>query len=274
MRTKLTVWAGAILLVLCGSAIAWSAAPEFEVASIKPTKSSSGVVGGCHGSDSHFRLDDPRGSVPLGRCVITAGRLSHIMAIAYDLDVNRIEGRPDWENPMRFDVEAKAENANATEAQLLQMLRTLLEDRFKLKMHREQRQVPGFVLVVGKNGPKGLREAQSDEESKLVVRGATINKADAIDKASGGDKKNTNLNTLIGTKATMAQLAEILSRAARGPVVDRTGLKGEYDFTLTWELDESPASVVQEQLGLRLDAQKVPVDFITIDSAEKPTENE
>jgi uncharacterized protein (TIGR03435 family) len=243
---------------------------QFEVASIKTTKSVSAVVGGCHGSDVEFGPNDIHSRVPIGRCVITAGRLTHIMAVAYKFNVNRIDGRPDWDGPTRFDVEAKAESSTATQQQLLQMLQALLADRFKLKIIRETRQLSGYTLVVAKNGPT-LREAQSTEESRLIVNGGNGGKSN---KAGARDDKVPYLNSITGQKSSMAQLVEHLSLgAAGGPVVDQTDLKGYYDFTLNWESGESLSAALQEQLGLKLEPQKVAVEFITIDSAEKPTEN-
>jgi uncharacterized protein (TIGR03435 family) len=239
---------------------------QFEVASVKPTKSLSGVSGGCRGRDVHLAPTDVRMAIPLGRCVITAGRLTHIMAIAYRIDVNRIGGRPDWEGPNRYDIEAKAESTSATQQQLLQMLQALLADRFKLKAHLDTKQEDGYALVIAKNGPK-LTEARSTDESRLLVSGGKINKADA---ANG---KNLNLNTVIGSNTSMHEFVEVLSRSVQAEVVDKTGLTGFYNFKLSWEPDESVSSVLQQQLGLRLERQKVPVDYMTIDSAEKPSDN-
>jgi uncharacterized protein (TIGR03435 family) len=267
MKSKLKVFAIAFAAVMIsGLMLARAAGLEFEVAAIKPTRSPLGVQGGCHGRDVHFRLDDDRLNVPLGRCVITAGRLTHIMSIAYDFDVNRITGRPDWDGPSRFDIEAKAESESTTQEDLLQMLRTLLADRFKLKVSRETKQESGFALVVARNGPK-LKQARPEEESRFVMRGTGINKRDAID----GQK--LPLNTVTAQNSSLRQLVEVLSRAAHGPVVDRTGLSAYYDFSLSWELDEEVSSALQQQLGLRLESQKVPVEYMTIVSAEKPTEN-
>ena len=104
---------------------------SFEAASIKPTVSSSGVMGGCRGIDSKIAPTDPRNNVPLGRCVITAERLSHLMSIAFDLPLQRISGFPDWDGPNRFDIQAKAEDAStATEAELYSMLQAFMTERF------------------------------------------------------------------------------------------------------------------------------------------------
>jgi uncharacterized protein (TIGR03435 family) len=267
MKMKAGLFATAFAaLIGCGYFPALPAAPEFEVASIKPTRSPLGVNGGCHGRDARFAPTDAEAGVPLGRCVITAGRLTHIMAIAYKFDVNRIEGRPDWDGPSRFDLEAKAEHESATQDELLQMLRNLLADRFKLKVSSETKEESGYALVVAKNGPK-FKEAQHDEEVHLVVRGSSINKKDAAD----GQK--LPLNTVTGRNVSLHSLLDILWRAAGAPVADRTGLTGSYDFTLNWEPGEDLSGPLQQQLGLKLEAQKVPVEYMKIVSAERPMEN-
>jgi uncharacterized protein (TIGR03435 family) len=263
------------------------------VASIKPTKFSPSVMGGCHGRDAHFRPEEAENTVPLGRCVFTAGRLTHIMAIAYKIDVNKIGGRPDWDGPSsrlthimaiaykidvnkiggrpdwdgpsRFDVEAKADNPSATQEELLEMLRNLLADRFKLKAAYETKEEAGYALVIAKSGPK-LKSARQGEEEHLTVRGVRVNKFDAIE-------GKLPLNTITGQNTSIHRIVDALSLAVRATVVDRTGLMGTYDFTLNWEPDEEVAGPLQQQLGLRLDAQKVPVEYLNIVSAERPTEN-
>jgi uncharacterized protein (TIGR03435 family) len=245
------------------------ASPEFEVASIKPDTSSNGVRGDCHGADSNFQATDIGASIPRGRCVITAARLSHLISIAYNMPIGRISGGPDWVwGAARFDIEGKAEDPAATHEQLVLMLQALLVERFKLKFQRERKELSGHALVVAKNGSK-LKEAKtSGDRTSFTVRGASINKFDAV------DGKNLNLNTVTAQRMSMAQLADALTNLpGNGPIVDKTDLTAYYDFTLSWEPGESLSGVLQEQLGLRLEAQKVPVEFLVIDSAEKPAEN-
>ena len=242
---------------------------EFEVASVKINTTANGVSGGCRGTDSRLEPNDTRAAIPLGRCHIAAARLSHLMTIAYGVQVQRIRGEAElpW-GSMRFDVEGKAENASeATEEQLLSMLQNLLEDRFRLNMQRETIAMPGYALVVAKNGPK-LKEATREGTASLRISGAEIFKFDAA------ERKNLDQNTIMGQNVTMAQLAATLGNLPNhGPVVDRTGLGRAYDFKLTWEPGESISSVLQEQMGLKLEAQKVPVDLLIIHSAEKPAAN-
>jgi uncharacterized protein (TIGR03435 family) len=200
---------------------------------------------------------------PLGRCVITDGRLSHLIGIAYGVSMASIKDSPDWviAGSERFNIEAKAEDpAKATEAQLHEMLQALLIERFQLKFHRENREVPGFAMVVGKNGQK-LREAKGDE----VV---------ANFGGSGKPRPDGPISVKF-RKFSMPQLAALLSQLGPGPMVDRTGLTGDYDFDLMWDESSGPSlfTALQDQLGLKLEPQKVPVSFFVFDSAQRPGEN-
>ncbi len=239
----------------------------FEVASIKPSGSgNNGVNGGCHGIDSVYGPSQVASAPPLGRCVIHDARLSHLIHDAFSLPsmaMLKSEKGPDWVamGTERFDVEAKAEDpTKTTEAQLLQMLQALLVERFKLKFHREEKEMQGFALVVAKNGPK-LEKAKDDEvESRL----------------SGSMKpREGEPIALNGRKCSMEMLANMLSQRGEGPVVDKTGLTGAYSFKLWWDDSATPSlfTALTEQLGLRLDAQKVPVSFFIIESAQRPSAN-
>jgi uncharacterized protein (TIGR03435 family) len=255
--------------LFCSVAVTFAfAKDEFEVTSVKPNISANGVNGGCHGTDSKPGFAD-RAAIPLGRCIVTSARLSHLIAIAYGIDLQNIKGGPDWVWGVdRFDVEGTAENLpTATEAQLLLMLQNLLADRFQLRIHRDTTQSSGSAIVIAKNGPK-LKESVGEGKRSLRMSGAAIFKPDAI------DQKNLNQNTIIAEHVPMSQLAYLLTGLREvGPVVDKTGLQGVYDFRITWEPGESLNAVLQEQLGLRLESQKVPIETLTIDSATKPAAN-
>ena len=252
---------------LAGVVTCWFLAAQtpvaFEVASVKVNKSGNGVTGGCHGVDSKYNAAELASAPPLGRCVITAGRLSHMIGIAWELPMSDIKGGPDWlmRGFDRFDVQAEAEDPTKTnETQLRTMLQALLIERFQLKFHRETVERPGFALVVGEKGAR-MKIATGTETSTSF----------------GNQMKPAPLEpvTLTARKYTMAQLASMLAFAAQQPVVDRTGLSGEYDFTLHWgqELGPTLQTAVREQLGLKLEPQKVPVDLFVIDSAQKPSAN-
>jgi uncharacterized protein (TIGR03435 family) len=149
----------------------------------------------------------------------------------------------------------------------LSMLQNLLSDRFHLKFHRETKRVSGYALVVAKNGPK-LKEATGDGNGSLRITGAAIFKPDAI------ERRNLDQNSMIGQKASMLQLANTLTNLPENaPVIDKTDLHGFYDFKLTWEPGESLSAVLQEQLGLKLEAVTVPIETMIVDSAELPTHN-
>lgn len=229
----------------------------FEAASVRPSASGfNGVRGGCRGIDSK-----PDNSIPLGRCVITDGRLSHLIVIAWQLNtISLIQNASDWaiRGDERFDIQAKAENQKATEAQLLEMLRHLLEDRFQLKYHREDREERGFALTVAKNGPKLEKSQDSD-----VATFGPFNKANPT-------------VTIAPKKFTMAMLANFLTDFGPGGAVkDETGLTDAYNFTLTFNETEGPSasSALQQQLGLRLESRKVPISNFVIDAARRPDAN-
>ena len=242
-------------LLLLGAATLLPA-QTFEVASVRPSNNPmSGVRGGCHGIDSRENLE-----TPLGRCVITDGRLSHMIGIAWDISMINLKTGPDWiqRGSDRFNLEAKAENPRtATEEQLLHMLQALLIERFKLKYHREERTESGYALLVGKNGSK-LKESTADQmdmEGGKPIKGRPV--------------------ALVVRKFSMERLAEMMSAWGPGPTVDKTGLKGEYDFKLSWDDNAGPSvfSALQDQLGLRLEPQKVTTKLFVVDSAEKPEPN-
>jgi uncharacterized protein (TIGR03435 family) len=257
---------GALLVVVCSASyVHTQVTPAFEVATIKPTVSASGVTGGCRGIDSKLSAADRRNNVPLGRCVITGGRFSHLMAIAFQLPMQRIAGFPDWDGPHRFDIQARAEDpSSATEGQLIAMLQAFMTQQFRLRLHRESKEAPIFALVVGKNGPRNLKPS---EEAGAGMR------------PSGAG--------LVFKGYSMKELAEFLSNmpSVERPVRDMTGLQGRFDFTLqvletkTESVEdlkvamarwETIFSDVQEQLGLRFESTKGPLETLIIDHAEKP----
>jgi uncharacterized protein (TIGR03435 family) len=262
------------------------AAPlTFEAASVKPAGPRSGLTwGSCRGTDpsggggwiaSRILPGMSRPAPPaLGRCSITRASLKQILQAAYDLAPTvEITGGPAWFDSDRFDIDAKAEDpSKTTEAQLQQMLQQLLADRFKLKLHREEKEVSGFLLVVDRNGSK-VKEV-SETVNVPPERGM-----------QGGRPGDMNYRA-----APMSLLAQFLSGVFGRPVQDKTGLTGRYTFTLKWALAENdfvppefarppdPAgpslvTALQEQLGLRLQSGKVPILIVVVDSAERPLPN-
>ncbi len=250
-----------------------TAAPEplkFEVASVKvATSGFNGVRGGCRGIDSVFSAaEQERGGIPpLGRCRITDARLSHLIGIAYGVSMQVLDTGPDWiqRGDLRFDVEAKAENpASATRRQLLTMLQNLLVERFQIQFHQVTKEEPGFALLVGKNGSK-LRPSTS-EEPKLTFIGP--NGEELGKPVSRAIKVNARKCSMSGLKDLIAFAGGI------GPGVDRTGLEGVYDFTLSWNEEEGPSlGSALRDLGLEVKREKVAVERFVLDSAQKPTSN-
>lgn len=247
-----------------------SASPlNFEVASVKPASPlSGGVEGGCRGIDSHFAPNDPRAHLPLGRCVITNGRLSHLMSLAFQIPIDRIRGIPDWDRPSRFDVDAEAERpATTTDHQLILMLQNLLVARFHLTLRHNTQQVPIFALQVGKN--------------RLKLHPSALDAKSASPQING--------STLVLNGYSLADLADFLSNlpSIRRPVRDRTGIQGRFDFTLNLMQDpdrlanskmaiaawQTAIYDVQAQLGLQVVSGKGPVESLIIVHAEKPTSN-
>jgi len=193
---------------------------------------------------------------------------------------------PDWLREARYDIVAKAP-AGAAADQLPAMMRALLAERFKLRVHHETRDIPALSLVVGKDGPK-LKEAAP--ESGDGRGGAAVNMSAPPE---GGERMEVK-------GGTMTTLVNSLTALLGVPVIDKTGLAGRYDFALDYSRDqtagarsgggynEPPAmpppspsdgpgvslySSVQ-RLGLRLEGRKLPVDTIVVDSVEKaPVEN-
>jgi len=199
-----------------------------------------------------------------------------------------IQGGPSWFNSENFDIQAKAGSAANQELKDLsreqgeaakhRMLQGLLADRFKLAAHRETKALPGYALVIAKNGPK-LQEA---------------NGVEGMEGQWGGNAQGR----LSFRKSAMATLAEFLSDSLGCTVVDRTGLKGNYNFTLEWRYPQTGAetsagpemgkpatknpqvldapmtsnlTAIQQQLGLRLEPARNPVEVLVIDHIEKPS---
>jgi uncharacterized protein (TIGR03435 family) len=216
---------------------------EFEVASVKPQAPG-----------------DTRGSIgPSPGAFIANGiPLKVLIEIAYRVKDFQISGGPEWIETDRYDVSAKAPTGFIPTGQQMQpMLQALLADRFRLKLHRETRELPAFALVVGKGGPK--LTASTFADSRISI----------------------GHGIFTGQKIDMAGLADALAMESDRTIVDRTALAGQFDVTLKWTpdaADSDPAAIplftaIQEQLGLKLEATKAPVEVLVIDSVQKASEN-
>jgi uncharacterized protein (TIGR03435 family) len=237
--------------------------PAFDVVSIKPNKSGSG------NNSTNFSNNS-----------FSATNISVKMLLedAYGVKQDLIYGLPGWANSDRFDIQAKIVEPdldllkNLSLKRARAMLQALLVDRFQVKVHTETKTLPVYELVVVKDGPKFKESAPEgspeDKSPNGVGRGSMT-------------VQNTDLT---GHAIPLASLANMLTDQLHRTVLDKTGLTGQYDLLLKWTADDatdaSPDSstpsiftALQEQLGLKLQSSKGPVDTLVVDHVEMPSEN-
>jgi len=244
--------------------MAADADPAFDVATIKPNDTGATRMQGLtiHGRNFATR----------------ASSLEDLITFAYEVQVKQVIGGPDWMEKDRYDIAAVPDQEGAPNPEQVRiMIRKLLADRFKLKFHKEKRELSAFVLTVGKDGSK-LTPTQMN--GPLPGLGF------------GPGKGGVTLHMMNGQTADLTAFLQqlVLDR----PVVDQTGLTGKFDVNVTFSPDDSqfngnplpfakPAEGVeaapslfeafQETLGLKLEAKKTQVDVIAIDHVEKPSAN-
>ena len=254
---------------LAVSAMAQEVRPQFDVSSVKPNKKNCCSSGGANNGQAGAKNSTLKG----------------LISLAYKVQEFQSVGGPGWIGSDRFDVEGRTEDRTADPDRLRLMLRSLLEDRFKLKLHMESRQVPVYALVVAKGGPKIKLAA---DQTSPDVNGPS--------KPGAGPNHGAvrfGPGSMTGNAVNFPLLVRFLSQRLDRPVIDRTGLSGRYDFVLQWTpsvgeanvdpggnplppgdtLGPSIFSAIQEQLGLRLESTKGPMEVLVIDSAEMPDEN-
>lgn len=241
--------------------------PKFEVASIKLS--------------AEQRLIAVR-PVPGGRLVATAP-VKLLVMNAYGLQRSEIIGGPDWINTDRYEIEAKAEG-NASRERLMLMLQSLLEDRFQMKAHRETRESPVYALVVEKNGPKLV--SPKENGCATADTSAPLDSPEPAAPPCGRIRISTSPSgvRMEGDRVPISELVRVLAVALNQPVLDRTNRPGTFDIRLQFinEVPGAPPSdspgpsvfiALQEQLGLRLQSAKGPVEFLVIDHVERPSAN-
>ena len=235
----------------------------FEVATVKPVEPDAK-------SGRFIKMEGTN------RFVEKAYTLKLLIAAAYDLNPRTVSGGPSWVSSDHYDILAVTPGeVRPNHDEQMSMLRSLLAERFKLAFHREQKVFSIYELEVAKNGPKLKGSAARPDEPAIVGPGVVY----------------PERVVLPGRNATMGDFVSLLQRAILDrPVVDKTGLSGRYDFDLEWEPDETqfgggvaPASAaatspplfeaIQQELGLRLEATKGPVDALVVDTAERPAAN-
>jgi len=219
--------------------------------------------------------------------------LKLLLRVAYDLPEKLLVGGPTWINEKTFDIKAKTDGvAPIDQAQLSDAQREayntrklipfqkLLTDRFQLKTHREDRVMPFYAIVAAKGG---IKMKPSDENSDVKQLGQSGPTNSGVQGAPGIRVRGRG--KIVAVRTTVEQLARYMTFARSDdidrPVLNKTGLSGEYDFTLEWtpgiapDDADSPSlfTAIQEQLGLKLEPQKGPVEVMVIDHAELPSEN-
>jgi len=258
-----STWVIGILLWSCVACAQVPAArpkfDAFEVATVRPVD-----------PDAHagrmFKMDGTH------RWGATNFTLKNLIALAYDMNPRTISGGPGWMETQYFDISAITPgDVRPTRLEQMQMLRTLLVERFGLKFHREQKEFSIYALSVAKGGPKLKAAAKPDDPPELfgVVYPGKIE--------------------VPAKSVTMDDFVAMLQRATLDrPTVNETGLTGKYDFDLVWAQDETQYggevpkapddapnpplfTAVQEQLGLKLEATRGMVSAMTVDEVAKPT---
>jgi uncharacterized protein (TIGR03435 family) len=230
----------------------------FEVAAIRPAKPADhGGIKPMPGGDGYLVQNMP---------------VKIMISLMYKVPARQIKDAPDWLDSDRYDIEAKADHAYNID-DLHVMFQNLLADRFNLKFHKEIKEGPVYALMVDKPGSK-MKVNESAQDFKIPI-------------LPGPD------NVFVGTRVPMQYLCWFLGQqlsAEARPVIDKTGLDKWYDFTLSF-LPEFPTNVpkedlppsllnrpslfdaLKEQLGLKLQAEKGPVEYYVIDHVDKPSEN-
>jgi uncharacterized protein (TIGR03435 family) len=254
--------------------------PAFEVASIKRTPDNTGP-----GADF--------GARPGGRLNARNNPVANFITSAYGVPNYLLIGGPEWMRDDRYDLEARADG-EPPRAEMMLMLQTLLADRFQLRVHRETREIPAYVLTVGRGGVK----LTPSKDGTCAANDPAVPRNPPPPPAPGETRLPNCGNNLLSSRGAtppnlrwtavridMASLAGTLALYFRRPVVDRTGLTGFFDIQLELpplqpavgdagvDPGVSVFTVLQEQLGLRVEEGRGPVEVLVVDRLERPTEN-
>jgi uncharacterized protein (TIGR03435 family) len=255
----------ALVMIFAPPSRAQSAAakPQFEVASVKPNTDDGRMI--------YIRIRSG------DRVLMHNNQVGSMILYAYNVSDYQIIGNtrlPEHWN--WYDVDAKLEGSPSDE-EIRLMFQSLLEDRFKLKVHHETREMEVYKLVVAKGGPKLNHATEGDYKTTIEDRSVTVRKGTV---SISMWKEGAHL---IGKSVTTAQLASALIGALGGPVVDTTGIEGTFDFDVlfapaNWPPDAEfnpPAllAALKDTLGLALEKGNAQVDVLVIDHLEKPTPN-
>lgn len=270
------IFAAAFILCTTGRSPGQDAAtPAFEVTSVRPNRNSE---------PERFSL--------FPKFTAQNATLKDLLTLAYDVKGFQVSGGPAWINSERYDISANVAGSPTPgrEALMLQRrrLQTLLQDRFKLAVHHETKELPIYELTVSKGGPKLQAPSCTEADPKNLAPAPGKTVMDYC--GSSGFFKGR----FEASAATMGDLAKALANLLDRSVTDKTGVDGTFHVTLTFAVDDTTIrfpdapnlggataddtgpnifTALQEQLGLRLDSRKGPVDVTVIDHVERPSEN-
>ncbi len=247
-----------------------AARPAFAVASVKPT-------------DLSLRQQIDLRALPGGTVTATAVTLKFLITVAYQVQTIQVSGGPGWMDTAKFDILAKPAEGEKPEVRL--MLQSLLEDRFKLSVRRDTKQLSVYELKLAKGsgvlGPNLKPSLETTCPTQAAARGAV---------PCGGF--GMWLGHLSGRNVPLSALCSPLSQIVDRPVVDKTGVSTAFDLTLEWTPDavgqssvradplpgartDAPSlfTALEEQLGLKLEGAKESTEVLVVEHAETPSEN-
>ena len=234
--------------------------PAFEVATIKPSSPDARGRG--------FRMQG-------GNVSTVNMTLGEMVTLAYDVDAHQIVGGPAWSTSDRYDITGKPDpEGQPNQDQFKTMLRKLLADRFQLAFHKEQKELSVYALSAAKGGAEISKNDPKNATTGIIFRGP---------------------GSVLLNNVTMDEFCRMLQSAALDrPVVNQTGLAGKYDFSLVWTPSQFQTAVpnpnalappdradappdlytaIQQQLGLKIDSARLPIEVLVVDEAERPSEN-
>jgi len=214
---------------------------QFEVASIKPSPP------GSRGTTFYDPTPD--------RFEFANTTIKGLIAYAYSVPAFQVVGATGWVAADGYDILAKPQGA-VTDERVREMVQSILAERFNLKVHEEQKEMPVYALVVAKGGSKLQRSPRPDQPTA-----------------------RSGYGRFSGEHLAMENLVSLLAAEVERPVIDKTGIDGQFDVKVQWTPEESPDTgpsiftAVQEQLGLKLEARHAPQDVVVIDHIDRPSEN-
>ena len=246
------VRAAAAAAVVLAMAAASAQTPSFDAASLRPSAQRA------PGADWVLR--------PGGQFIASNITVAELIGVAYSVEPFRIRGNPEWTREAQYDVQARA-GTDVTPDQTRLMLRSLLQDRFRLRARLERAEVPIHAMVLSRGDGGAGPRLQPAAECAAPTCGRIL----------------SNPGRMTGRRVALDLLATRLSPLVNRVVVNRTGLTGSFDLDLDWTPDSGPSfgnrdapslfTALEEQLGLKLESSRGPADVVSIETVERPAEN-